>query len=273
MKPQSVATFDPPSSAQASSSRSFKIYWDKGYAYHTDFFIEWCNNNPTQCFKLFSDSTQDVCEEGWTKSQLTSVKKSIYYELAQYIFENEVELTNEPLFPLLNAAFQAKYNEQVKWLGQTGAELSIEDLWSGEKMKGLIETKGLIGSILKDFPWFPSLHSWWRTKPTYNMAFNSSDPGQNFAVQAASLFNIHPTMPMSEDRMPPLPPEPLPSATVTTTTNILILPTPTTHTLANPAIPPVHNPFQIEDGEELGQHDCIDADFARQNLAGILKMT
>jgi hypothetical protein len=37
-----------------------KIFWEKGYACRTDQFIEWSQDNPAKCVKLFSDSTQDA---------------------------------------------------------------------------------------------------------------------------------------------------------------------------------------------------------------------
>ena len=43
-----------------SPTKQAKIYWDRSYAYWTDHFIEWCQDNPMKQLKLFSDSTQDV---------------------------------------------------------------------------------------------------------------------------------------------------------------------------------------------------------------------
>ena len=75
--------------------KTLKIQWEKTYAFRTDRFVEWCNDNPDKRAKLFSDSTQDAREEGRTKAQLSSGKKNLYFELAKYIFEDEPEVAEE----------------------------------------------------------------------------------------------------------------------------------------------------------------------------------
>jgi hypothetical protein len=75
--------------------KSPKIFWDKNYAYHTDRLIEWCNDNPAKRAKLFSDLIQDAKEEGCNKAQLTTARKTLYQELAQYIFKVEPEFVTE----------------------------------------------------------------------------------------------------------------------------------------------------------------------------------
>ena len=85
----------PASTAQPPGGKSSKIYWEKGYSYRTDQFIEWCQDNPTKRIKLFSDSTQDAREEGHTRVQLNAAKKNTYFELAKYIFEHDTELSSK----------------------------------------------------------------------------------------------------------------------------------------------------------------------------------
>ncbi|KAF8443153.1 hypothetical protein L210DRAFT_3396416, partial [Boletus edulis BED1] len=182
MKPKSTAT-----ASQPTGSKGTKIYWEKGYAYRTDRFIEWCQDNPTKRVKLFSDSTQDAREEGRTRVQLNTTKKNTYMELARYIFEHDAELHAEWLAkpqPFVAAtqrrhtALRTRYHEQVKRLGQTGAGLTFDELLRADR------TKGLISEIACDFPWFSVLHGWWRSNPTYNVAFSTADPDQDFAAQA-----------------------------------------------------------------------------------------
>ncbi|KAG6377051.1 hypothetical protein JVT61DRAFT_1100 [Boletus reticuloceps] len=193
MKSKSTAT---------GSKGSTKIYWDKGYAYRTDRFIEWCQDNPTKRVKLFSDSTQDAREEGRTRVQLNTAKKNTYMELARYIFEHDAELSAEWLAkpqPFVAAtqrrhtALRTRYNEQVKRLGQTGAGLTFDELLRADR------TKGLISEIAHDFPWFSVLHGWWRSNPTYNVAFSTADPDQDFVAQAAMAFKMQPDFPMVGD--------------------------------------------------------------------------
>ena len=89
-QPKSTSTAPLPA-----GGKTTKIFWEKGYAYCTDWFVNWCQDNPTKHVKLFSDSTQDVQEEGCSKVQLNTVKKNAFHELAQYIFENDAELKAE----------------------------------------------------------------------------------------------------------------------------------------------------------------------------------
>ncbi|KAF8414360.1 hypothetical protein L210DRAFT_3514055, partial [Boletus edulis BED1] len=161
MKPKSTAT-----ASQPTGSKGTKIYWEKGYAYCTDQFIEWCQDNPTKRVKLFSNSTQDAQEEGRTRVQLNTAKKNTYMELARYIFEHDAELR---------------------------AGLMFDELLRADR------TKGLISEIACDFPWFSVLHGWWRSNPTYNVAFSTADLDQDFAAQAAVAFKMQPDFPMVGD--------------------------------------------------------------------------
>ena len=108
---------------------------------------------------------------------------------------------------------------------------------------------------MKDFPWFSSLHGWWRTNPAYNTAFSSSDAGQNFAAQAATLFNVHPNFQTREDHVPhQQPPSSESAAGPSTTTHFpavtATMPTPTTTTHAPANLSTVSAPaLEIEDGE------------------------
>ncbi|KAG6379442.1 hypothetical protein JVT61DRAFT_11918 [Boletus reticuloceps] len=185
--------------------KASKIFWEKAYAYRTDRFIEWCQDNPAKRVKLFSDSTQDAREEGRTRVQLNTAKKNTYQELAQYVFENDAELGAEWLAKpqafvsatqRRHTTLRTRYNEQVKCLGQTGAGLTLDDLQIADR------TKGLVGEIMKDFPWFSALHGWWRTNPVCNMAYSTADPGQDFAAQAAILFKMQPDFLTTSDQAP-----------------------------------------------------------------------
>ncbi|KAI6098476.1 hypothetical protein F5141DRAFT_1066836 [Pisolithus sp. B1] len=66
-----------------------------------------------------------------------------------------------------------KYNEANKTLGAMGAGLTSAKLEEHLDMK-------LLDKIIANFPWWEELHSFWRTNPSYNMVFSTSDPGQDF---------------------------------------------------------------------------------------------
>ncbi|KAG1801941.1 uncharacterized protein BJ212DRAFT_1487497 [Suillus subaureus] len=76
-----------------------------------------------------------------------------------------------------------KYNKFNKALKQSGAGMTYEDLQKDP------ETKTLIDSQLKKFPWWPDLHSWWRTNPAFNTTSSSADPRQNFESNALQYFS------------------------------------------------------------------------------------
>ena len=40
------------------------------------------------------------------------------------------------------------------------------------------------------FPWWPTLHGWWRTNPGYNTVFSIADGGQDLEGQALVLFKL-----------------------------------------------------------------------------------
>lgn len=55
---------DNSNTAQAGgSSQAVRIYWDKD-ATRTDRLLDWLDDNPADCQKLFSDSSQDARVEG-----------------------------------------------------------------------------------------------------------------------------------------------------------------------------------------------------------------
>jgi hypothetical protein len=98
-----------------STGSKSKIFWEKGYAHRTDRFIKWCRDNPAKCVKLFSDSTQDARAEGRTRVQLNASKKNTYHELAQYIFEDDAELSADWLAKpqMFVAATQRRHNAYI----------------------------------------------------------------------------------------------------------------------------------------------------------------
>lgn len=223
MRPKSKSTVQPP------GSKVSKIYWEKGYFHHTGFFIEWCQDSPTKCVRLFSNSTQDARKEDCMRVQLNTAKKNSYFKLAKYIFEHDTELTKPQLQPsaaILHTLFslylrfsnivtclcslRAQYHEQVKHLGQTDEGLMINDLQRADRTKGLlglyhffyhISDSWLAGKIFQDFPWFSALHSWWQSNPMYNMAFSTADTNQDFVVEATTLFKLQPDFPMDVDSL------------------------------------------------------------------------
>ncbi|KAG1866728.1 hypothetical protein F4604DRAFT_1928015 [Suillus subluteus] len=86
-----------------------------------------------------------------------------------------------------------KYNEFNKFLKQTGARLTYNKLQKNPQIKTLIDSQ------LNKFPWWPDLHSWWRTNPTYNTIFLTADYGQNY--ESATLQHF--CMPDHEDAQLP----------------------------------------------------------------------
>ncbi|KAH0833465.1 hypothetical protein J3R83DRAFT_12585 [Lanmaoa asiatica] len=136
---------------KAPDSAKTNILWERKWSYCTDHFIEWCTDNPTKHVKLFSDSTQDACQEGRPRTQLTSAKKELFAELAKYIFvEKEQVLSLEEWGTQKAQAYvmatqrrhqilKNKYTECLKSLGETGAGLMVKDL-QGSQYKNMLGT-------------------------------------------------------------------------------------------------------------------------------------
>jgi hypothetical protein len=96
-----------------------------------------------------------------------------------------------------------KYNEFNKSLKQTGAGLTYDELQKNPHTKTLIG--GLFSCMpvnytfiylfltdlqLNKFPWWPDLHSWWRTNPTYNTVFSTTNSGQNYESAVLQHFCV-----------------------------------------------------------------------------------
>ena len=47
-----------------------------------------------------------------------------------------------------------------------------------------------LANITRVFPWWPTLHGWWRTNPGYNTVFSITDGGQDLEGQALALFKL-----------------------------------------------------------------------------------
>ena len=168
-------------------------------------------------------------------------------------------------------SLRTRYHEQVRRLGQTGGGLMIDDLQRADKTKGLlgqylffshISDSRLAGQINQDFPWFSVLHGWWRSNPTYNVAYSTADAHQDFAAQAATLFKMQPEFPMDTD---PSPPVFLPAHTVhdTPTASTSNLPGPEDMIGGDDLLPPP--PVGVDDGawsfNDVFSFDDLDMDF------------
>ncbi|KAG1826512.1 hypothetical protein EV424DRAFT_1319709, partial [Suillus variegatus] len=166
------------------------IYWEKRYSARTSRLIEWCKANDEARIKLFSDSAKDAKEEGRPRQQMSTQKKNHIQQLAAAIFTNDEDPTIRALYeehplsfikPVESQFFRLrkKYNAVNKGLGQTGAGVkSVEELDADPC------TKNLVAQLLLQFPWWSDLHGWWRMNPSYNTAFSTADPGQDFASKA-----------------------------------------------------------------------------------------
>ncbi|KIK76782.1 hypothetical protein PAXRUDRAFT_17945 [Paxillus rubicundulus Ve08.2h10] len=240
-----------PTSSKTSTS-SVRVQWEKGYSARTDRLVEWCKANESTRFKLFSDSYQDAKDEGRQREQASQSKATLLLPLVSAIFlcdqnqEYREIAKNEPaaFVPAVQRrllSLRKKYTEMNKRLGQTGAGRTYDELASGDG------TKNIIDSIVKEFPWWPDLHGWWRTNPVYNVGISNGALGQKLPDSALTLF-----MPSKGPR-----PTPDPASQSTVAVHPPAPPTPVAMPLHAPV--PARAPMpctpDIEDGEIIEDGD------------------
>ncbi|KIK18449.1 hypothetical protein PISMIDRAFT_109466, partial [Pisolithus microcarpus 441] len=174
-----------------------KIRWDDkdpNVRARTTWLISWCKTYPDTRIKLFSDSHQDVVNEGWRRQQMSAQKEVYYQQVVDAVFTHDHDVHIRHLYSqypslfikLIKNRFQSlhkKYNEANKTLGSTGAGLTSAELQERPDMKKLLD------KIVANFPWWEDLHGFWRTNPSYNMVFSTADPRQDFAASAQRYFS------------------------------------------------------------------------------------
>ncbi|KAI5994258.1 hypothetical protein F5J12DRAFT_690794, partial [Pisolithus orientalis] len=103
----------------------------------TNHLIGWCKTHKAAHKKLFSDSTQDVPEEGRSKQQLCHGKNDIYVEIAKEIFSAGNESVEIHALAQDNpfCSLKQKYQKYIALLGQTGAGQTYDNLASNTSMK------------------------------------------------------------------------------------------------------------------------------------------
>ncbi|KAH0832360.1 hypothetical protein J3R83DRAFT_13384 [Lanmaoa asiatica] len=197
-------------------------------------------------------------------------KKELFAELAKYIFvEKEQALSLEEWGTQKAQAYvmatqrrhqilKNKYTECLKSLGETGAGLMVKDLQGSQY-------KNMLGKILNDFPWFESLHGWWKNNPAYNTVYSTAHTGQDFAAQAATLFGLQGgDISMVDDPAAEIPL--FPSAS-TTPTGGPSIPNSTTQALANLTSPDGDSDIDMQ-FQQWFQFDETDFGFGFNSTAG-----
>ncbi|KAF8294150.1 hypothetical protein DL93DRAFT_2234292 [Clavulina sp. PMI_390] len=139
---------------------------------------------PNLLEKLFSSANSSQANTtGKTNTQ-------IWNELAQFIFK-DVEELQDRLKNDLNGVgasvrghvdlLKSKYQRFHKKLGATGAGLLYEDLREGSTAKNLVD------EFTKNNEWYPFVHGWWRTHPTYNPIAHDNSRSSSGDKQAGSF--------------------------------------------------------------------------------------
>ncbi|KAI6096862.1 hypothetical protein F5141DRAFT_974374, partial [Pisolithus sp. B1] len=133
--------------------------------------INWCQNYPDTCIKLFSDSHLDAVNEGQSHQQMSAQKDTYYQQIVAAIFKNDYDPNIRQL-----------YNQFPVILGSTGVGLTAEEIQDNPDLKKLLD------KILLNLPWWEDLHGFWHTNPSYNTMFSTADPGQDFAAEVQQHF-------------------------------------------------------------------------------------
>ncbi|KAG2741253.1 hypothetical protein P692DRAFT_20956464 [Suillus brevipes Sb2] len=223
-----------PSNMKAASAAKIPaIYWEKRYSARTSRLIEWCKANDEARIKLFSDSAKDAKDEGRLRQQMStklfsdsakdakdegrlrqqmSTQKEKLHPAAgccdftndedpaiRVLYMMNIHLSSSNLSKVGSSRMlRKKYNSVNKDLGKTGAGLqSIEELDADPR------TKNLLSSVCN--------FRGWRTNPSYNTAFSTADPGQDFASEALEFFSLglHKTKHHTPPYIPSPPPTPV----------------------------------------------------------------
>jgi hypothetical protein len=68
-----------------------KVQWERDPPGNgrTDRLIDWLEDHPVDRHKLFSDSTQDACNEGRSRDVGKTKKKQYYEAIAAHVFKND----------------------------------------------------------------------------------------------------------------------------------------------------------------------------------------
>ncbi|KIK17973.1 hypothetical protein PISMIDRAFT_110315, partial [Pisolithus microcarpus 441] len=171
-----------------------KIQWDnKDSNIHacTTQLIGWCKAYLDTWIKLFSDSHQEVVNEGWWCQQMSAQKEVYLQQAADAVFTHDHDPYIRQLYAQYLSVFIKpikshfhyfrlckKYNEANKTLGSTGAGLTTVELRENPQLQKLLD------KIHENFPWWEDLHGFWQNNPSYNMVFSTGNPGQDFVVEA-----------------------------------------------------------------------------------------
>ncbi|KAI6015717.1 hypothetical protein EDC04DRAFT_2577967, partial [Pisolithus marmoratus] len=155
----------------------------------TTHLISWCKTYLDTQIKLFSDSHQEVVNEGQWCQQMSTQKEVYFQQVADAVFMHDHDLHIQQLYSQylsvfikpIKSHFQLlckKYNGANKTLGSTGVGLTAMELRENLEMKSLLD------KILDTFPWWEDLHGFRRMNPSYNTLFRMADPSQDFAMEA-----------------------------------------------------------------------------------------
>ncbi|KIK17992.1 hypothetical protein PISMIDRAFT_110269, partial [Pisolithus microcarpus 441] len=179
-----------------------KIQWDDkdpNIHAHTARLISWCKMYPDTRIKLFSDSHQEVVNEGWRCQQMSAQKEVYFQQPTDYISRTDAVFTHDhdPHIQQLYAQYlsvfvkpikscfqllRKKYNDANKTLSSSGAGLTAIELRERPEMKRLLD------KILDTFPWWEDPHGFWRTNLSYNTVCSTGDPSQDFTAEAQQYF-------------------------------------------------------------------------------------
>ncbi|KAH9061039.1 hypothetical protein EDB87DRAFT_1542508, partial [Lactarius vividus] len=159
----------------------------------TDWLVDWLEDNPEDCQKLFSDSSHDAKKEN-RPCHVAKGSKSIFHnKMAEYIFSVDVDArvhveVKEDIKKYSKAVenwisyLKHKYCEFTHELGRTGAGLTVEEIQKYSNLSNILD-KLLIG-----FPVWERLHGFWHTLPSFNPHVVSSEPGQDLEGDAIGVL-------------------------------------------------------------------------------------
>ena len=117
---------------QASKTR--RIFWT---AVRTEQLLDWLEENPEDCQKLFSDSSKDAKDEGRWKHMAKGTKSEFHKKIATFVFsvDSDADVHADSLF---NTNNYTKSVDNYPSMRNSGAGLRYEDIDEGSNLQNLV---------------------------------------------------------------------------------------------------------------------------------------
>ncbi|KAH9008031.1 hypothetical protein EDB83DRAFT_2532235 [Lactarius deliciosus] len=141
-----VSADDKTGTQEPHGEKGSRVLWDDS---RTNWLVDWLEDNPEDCQKLFSDSSHDAKKENRPHRVVKGSKTAFHTKMAMYIFSVDADLkvheeikgdTKKYAKAVENQIthLKCKYQEFNHELGRTGAGLSVDEIRNDESLSNLL---------------------------------------------------------------------------------------------------------------------------------------